>query len=150
MLTIRFEADPPASFRGELGQAINAFHARAVPLRSTRFGLSLLDGSGVVTGGLSAVAAWGWLFIDAVWVADAWRGQGGGRILMDAAEAHARRLGCHAAWLDTFQARGFYEALGYTVFGQLEDYPGPQTRWFLRKSLTAGRPAQAAQPVGPL
>lgn len=150
MLTIRFVADPPASFRGDLGQAINVFHARTVPLQSTRFGLSLVDASGAAAGGLSAVAAWGWLFIDAVWVADSWRGQGAGRMLMAAAEARARDLGCHAVWLDTFQARGFYEALGYTVFGHLEDYPGPQTRWFLRKSLSAEGQTAADQPNAPV
>ncbi len=47
-----------------------------------------------------------------------------------------RAHGCHAVWLDTFQARAhFYEALGYTVFGALEAYPDAQTRYFLRKTL---------------
>jgi ribosomal protein S18 acetylase RimI-like enzyme len=63
------------------------------------------------------------------------RGSGAGRALMAAAESHAAATGCHSAWLDSFQARDFYEALGYTVFGQLEDYPKGQTRWFLRKRL---------------
>jgi hypothetical protein len=38
---------------------------------------------------------------------------------MDRAEVHARERGCHSAWLDTFsfQARGFYEKLGYDEFG---------------------------------
>jgi len=43
------------------------------------------------------------------------RGRGVGRELMDRAEIRAREGGCHSAWLDTFsfQARGFYEKLGY-------------------------------------
>jgi hypothetical protein len=38
-------------------------------------------------------------------------------------------------WLDTFsfQARPFYEKLGYEVFGQLEDYPRGHSRYFLQK-----------------
>ena len=68
---------------------------------------------------------------------DDWRGQGVGRALMGHAEAHARERECHSAWLDTFQARGFYEALGYVPFGELEDYPPGQSRYFLRKRLVA-------------
>jgi hypothetical protein len=41
------------------------------------------------------------------------------------AEEEAAARGCHGAWLDTFefQARGFYERLGYTCFAELGDYP---------------------------
>jgi hypothetical protein len=37
------------------------------------------------------------------------------------AEQEAKARGCRGAWLDTysFQARGFYERLGYAVFGAL-------------------------------
>lgn len=47
---------------------------------------------------------------------------------------------CHSAWVDTFsfQARGFYEKLGYTVFGQL-DYPPEHRRFFLEKRLSPGK-----------
>lgn len=79
--------------------------------------------------------SWGWLFIDALLVdADA-RGQGG--CLTDRAERHAVAQGCDAAWLDTFQAKAFYEARGYTIFGALQAYPAGQTQYFLRKCLEA-------------
>jgi ribosomal protein S18 acetylase RimI-like enzyme len=47
------------------------------------------------------------------------RRRGVGRELMAQAEARAVERGCHAAWLDTFsfQARSFYEKLGYGEFG---------------------------------
>ena len=129
------DADPPPDFRTELGRRINAFHGESVPLQSRRFTLRLDGADGVLVGGLSGVISWGWLFVDALWVDEAARGQGVGRMLMARAEAYAGEQGCHAAWLDSFQARGFYEALGYSVFGALEDYPGGQTRYFLRKRL---------------
>ena len=55
---------------------------------------------------------------------------------MAAAEAEGRRRGCAIVWLDTFefQARPFYEKLGFTVFGTL-DYPAGFKRFFLQKSL---------------
>jgi ribosomal protein S18 acetylase RimI-like enzyme len=58
--------------------------------------------------------------------------------LMREAEAVARENGCTGIWLDTFsfQAPGFYEKLGYTVFGTLADYPPGHSRFFLHKTLS--------------
>jgi hypothetical protein len=58
---------------------------------------------------------------------------------MLAIEGAAEERGCERAHLDTFsyQARPFYEKLGYRVFGELEDYPPGHTRFFLRKQLRA-------------
>jgi ribosomal protein S18 acetylase RimI-like enzyme len=137
--SLTLDPDPPAAFRAELGQRINAFHAETAPAwEPRRFTLALRDADQSLLGGLSGVMAWGWLFIDAVWIDPALRGQGAGRALLARAEAHALAEGCHSVWLDTFQALGFYEAQGYVVFGALEDYPGRQARAFLRKRL---RPA---------
>jgi len=53
-------------------------------------------------------------------------------------EQAARQRGCQYAHLDTFsfQARPFYEDLGYTVFGTLDDYPPGHQRFFMQKALT--------------
>jgi ribosomal protein S18 acetylase RimI-like enzyme len=133
---LTLDASPTGDFRSELGGLINAFHAETVQMQASRFTLRLDDADGRLVGGLSGVMACGWLFVDAVWVDAALRGHGAGRALMAHAESHAAANGCHSAWLDTFQARGFYESIGYSVFGMLEDYPADQTRWFLRKGLS--------------
>ena len=127
--------DPDPALRAELARQIHAFHGHSVPHEARRFGLALRDEGGGLLAGLTGVMSWGWLFIEAVWVTDALRGSGTGRRLMARAEAHAREQGCHSAWLDTFQAEGFYRALGYERFGVLEGYPGGQSRAFLRKRL---------------
>ena len=90
-----------------------------------------------IVAGLAGETYCGWLFVKYLWVSDELRGRGIGRELMARAEARARELGCHSAWLDTFsfQARGFYEKLGYEEFGRL-DYPPDHHRHFLRKRLT--------------
>ncbi|MBS0562126.1 MAG: GNAT family N-acetyltransferase [Proteobacteria bacterium] len=127
---------PPAGFQEGLGKAILAFMNRAVPDGAARrVALMLHDAEGALVAGLSGSMQWGWLFVAALWVADDRRGCGLGRALLAHAEAHAAAEGCHSVWLDTFQARGFYERLGYEVFGALDAYPGGQTRSFLRKRI---------------
>lgn len=88
-------------------------------------------------GGLSGFTAWGWLFIEKVWLADELRGQGLAGRLLEAAEAEALRRGCNGAWLDTFNpaARAAYERQGYRVFGELTDFPTGRSRVFLQKPL---------------
>ena len=60
---------------------------------------------------------------------------------MRRAETEALARQCHHAWLDTFafQARGFYERLGYQCFGTLDDYPVGSSRYFMSKPLLEGR-----------
>lgn len=91
--------------------------------------------NGEIAGGLLAYTHWNWLFIKHLWVAEAFRRQGLGRSLMLAAESEAVGRGCRHAHVDTFdfQARPFYQKLGFQIFGQLEDYPVGHTRYFLRK-----------------
>ena len=82
---------------------------------------------------------WGtWLHVHILWVAQAARGKGHARDMMLAAEDYAVRRGCKNAHLETFsfQARPFYEKLGYSVFGELKDYPAGHAEFFMKKSLT--------------
>ncbi|WP_327438265.1 N-acetyltransferase [Pseudomonas donghuensis] len=92
---------------------------------------------GDVSGGLYGRISAGWMFIELLSVPEALRGQGVGRRLMTFAQAQARSAGCTGIWLDTFsfQAPAFYRTLGFTVFGELADYPSGHTRYFMRKLL---------------
>jgi len=67
-----------------------------------------------VVGGLLGHTRWNWLYVAKLWV-DA---RGIGTQLLMAAEELARSRGCTNASLDTFeyQARPFYEKLGYELF----------------------------------
>jgi predicted acetyltransferase/GNAT superfamily N-acetyltransferase len=103
-----------------------------------------------IIGGLYGSTFFSHLWVDLLFVPESMRGAGIGRKLM--AEAEAVRRGCRAAVLDTFsfQARGFYERLGYCVFGRLDDCPPGHSRFYLTKRLAEAmppielRPAQAA------
>ena len=79
----------------------------------------------------------GWLYIGALWVSEKARGKEYGTQLMLRIEEAAIKAGCINAYLDTFsfQAPAFYKKLGYTRFGELEDFPAGHSKIFFRKSL---------------
>jgi GNAT superfamily N-acetyltransferase len=92
---------------------------------------------GSVAAGLNGVSHWRWLYVRHVFVAPAQRGQGLGRKLMALAEKEARRRGCIGVYLDTFSedTASFYERLGFTRCGRIEDFPVGGARIYLRKTL---------------
>ena len=98
------------------------------------------DEFGDLIGGLVAETVWGWLHVRELWVAAGHRGKSYGTRLMQAAEREAMRPGCHHALLDTFdfQAREFYQGLGYAAFGSLADFPRTHVRYFMTKVLGSG------------
>lgn len=91
-----------------------------------------------VIGGLSGQTVYGWTFVKLLVVPEAYRGHGLGRQLMLEAETLARAHGSEGIWLDTFdfQARPFYEKLGFTLFGDLEASERAHARYFLKKRFT--------------
>lgn len=97
----------------------------------------LARAAGVLVGGLVGETGRGFLYVDLFWIAGPQRGRGLGSRLLLAAEAEARRRGCHSVWLDTydFQARAFYERHGYGLFGELDGFPGGHRRFYLVKRL---------------
>lgn len=116
--------------------------AQAGPSGQQSLALTVQDGEGRICGGLWAATAYGWLYTQLLALPAEARGRGLGRELMLAAEAEALRRGCRHAWVDTqFGARGFYERLGYQVFGELPDYPPGFTRSYLRKDLAGASPS---------
>ena len=112
--------------------------ARSEPRNHSPLAIFLRNGEGQIVGGLRGRTVWGWLFVSQLWVAEDLRGQDYGTKLMETAEQEARTRGCHAAYVDTFSflALDFYQKVGYTVFGTLEEFPTGHTRYFLKKALT--------------
>ncbi|MBM7405800.1 MULTISPECIES: GNAT family N-acetyltransferase [Sphingomonas] len=109
----------------------------AGPAKAEPVAILLHDEEGNSVGGLWGRSGYDWLFVEYLAVPEAWRGQGTGSALIAEAERIARARGCCGLWLDTFafQARGFYEKLGFRVFGTLEDHPRGSRRFFLSKRL---------------
>jgi GNAT superfamily N-acetyltransferase len=90
-----------------------------------------------IAGGLIGETHWGWFYINLMFVKEELRGRGFGHRILTLAEEKARQYGAKHAYLDTFsfQAPGFYEKLGYRVFGELKDFPPGHQRNYLTKQL---------------
>lgn len=102
------------------------------------FVINYSDNKGAVIAGLIAQTWWGGLEIQYLWVSAEHRGAGYGRSMMNAAEQVARERGCHMAYVDTFdfQAKAFYEKLGYCEYGSLAGYAHKFRRHYLAKMFT--------------
>jgi GNAT superfamily N-acetyltransferase len=97
----------------------------------------LKDENGDVLGGLLGDIWAAWLHVRTLAVAAPVRGRGFGKELMKRAERYAIERDCTDAFLDTFsfQARPFYEKLGYHIFGTLENHPAGHQHYFMTKKL---------------
>lgn len=131
-------ADPGAAYQPIL-DALLAFNTETAGDPNEQVFALTIDAPGTtdVAGGLWAMSLWGSFYIALVIVPQAARGRGLGSQLMRQAEDQARAWGCHNMWLDTFafQARPFYEGLGFSVFGELGGPAPAFPRYFMRKAL---------------
>lgn len=101
------------------------------------YALLLKDEAGVLVGGLIGQSRWGGFLIDILALSPPVRGQGWGAVLLTKAEAEARRRHCNHMRLDTyaFQAKAFYEAHGFAVFGQIGGPAPYYPHYFMMKRL---------------
>lgn len=95
------------------------------------------DDAGVLLGGATGQTSGTVAELRLLWVQDRLRGSGLGRALVEAFEAEARQRGCRHLIVNTlsFQARGFYERLGFRVDRVQAGYGAGVTRIWLSKSL---------------
>ena len=134
----RAEDDPKAAGRA-IGELLYRFNVEAVGKSASEpFVLTIKAPDSVeILGGLVAVSYWGSFYISDVVLPETARRQGLGSELMRQAEQAARARGCRHMWLDTFafQARPFYERLGFEVFGRLDGLEPFFPRYFMKKTL---------------
>src|SRR5262245_52224268 len=136
--SIRMSALADESIRKAILDPLVAYNQARTGRNDLRPLVIAVEGAdGGVVGGLYGRTAYDWLFVELLFVPESLRGRGLGSELMLRAETEAITRGCRHAWLDTFefQARAFYERLGYACFGELADYPVGSARYFMRKAL---------------
>ena len=129
---------PTDAVRDAIASSLSHFNAEnGYPPDRQTIAVTLANEDGQIVGGLWGKTVYDWLFVEFLVVPASLRGRNLGSRLMITAEQIAVERGCVGAWLTTFtfQAQGFYEKLGYEVFGALEKSPGENVRLFLRKHL---------------
>jgi ribosomal protein S18 acetylase RimI-like enzyme len=140
---ISIETDAAAETRKTVESGLYAYNDQfAGPMENSILTIGARNTENTIIGGLIAnlQPGWKWMTIHRLWIDEAYRRAGIGRRLLEAAEEEARKSGCLHVAVDTmeFQARGFYEKLGYSVYAVQEDYPAGHRKFLLRKTFAAG------------
>lgn len=132
------EGGPAAATARVLARGLDAYNTgKAGKSKWKRFAVSVRDKDGAIRGGVVGYTMWNWCFVELLWIDGELRGSGLGTDLLAKAEAIAARRGARHIYLDTFsfQGDGFYQRLGYEVFGELGDFPPGHRRMWLKKDL---------------
>lgn len=116
----------------EIDRRLVAFNKEQSDWDSRYFTVEIRDAEGALKGGAGGRVNLGVVEVSTLWLDKDLRGTGWGKNIVDAVAEQGRRLGASKILLDTydFQARPFYEALGFSVFGTL-DYPTGNSRYYL-------------------
>lgn len=141
-MKIELAPSPSKSDLATISQGIKSFNEEHMPdelvhEQDTRFAVFAKDDSGNVVGGIRATAFWNYCIIELLWLSEATRGKGIGSKLINETETYAREKGFQYIRTETleFQAKPFYEKLGYKVYGELDNYPKGHTTYCLVKEL---------------
>ena len=132
------ENPPPDAFQ-KIWAPLLRFNEHAVGTANARTLAILLKEptTDELIGGLWGRSLWASLYIDMMFVPETLRGNGIGTSLLRQAEQEAIRRGCRNMWTETyaFQARPFYEKLGFNIF-VVWTVPRPSfPRFFLKKDI---------------
>jgi GNAT superfamily N-acetyltransferase len=139
-ISLQIEEHPSDDELRQLVDGVRNYNRALTGYERPRAVVSILrDEQGRIIGGAHGDLWGSSVHISAMWVAKSHRGKGYGSALLTAVEQYAASRGHLLSYLETtsFQARPFYERLGYTVFGELPGIAEGCTLFLLRKELTA-------------
>jgi ribosomal protein S18 acetylase RimI-like enzyme len=135
---ISIEGEPNPADKQVMVDGMLAYHAsHGHPRKSDTYSVLVKDENEKLLGCAIVSFMWNGMSIQTVWVDEPARGQGLGQKLMTMVEAEGVKRGCTIAYTDTFtwQAPGFYEKLGYTLYGKLEGFPEGNALSYYSKKL---------------
>ncbi len=141
-LKIICEPYPPAAWREAVVRGVDQHNVAVTGLADYYpVGFFIRSAAGEVIGGLLGDIWGGWMHVGSLWVKAGSRGRGYASALMARAHRYAIEKSCTHAFLQTgsYEARPFYERLGYAVYAELKDHPvAPHRRFFLSRRLDHG------------
>jgi GNAT superfamily N-acetyltransferase len=136
---ISIEMNTADELRHAVNSGLYAYNDQfAGPMGNSVLTIGARDVDRKIIGGLIAhlQTGWKWMHVERLWVDESHRRAGIGRRLLEAAEKEAQQRGCLHVGTGTFefQAQGFYEKQGYSVYAVQEDYPVGHRKVLLRKT----------------
>lgn len=141
-LKVELSVSPSEEELKAIGDGIAAFNEQFLPNDGAfdsgfRFALIVRNDSGDIVGGIQASVVWSYCVLELLWLSEETRGSGVGSKLMHQLEDFAKEKGLRQIRTETldFQAKPFYEKLGYRVYGELENIPKGHITYFLAKDL---------------
>ena len=138
-LKLEFTLSPSLKEVATLEQGIAENTREKIGLESPQsFGFFHRDQERILAG-CNGILLYGMLYLDQLWVDKSLRGQGIGRELIERVEAFAKESHCFLVSLNTmsWEARGFYESLGYKVYATLDGLQKGSQMFSLKKELSS-------------
>lgn len=138
-ITIQYDANPKSEETKQLWQGISE-HAKQVAGLDPGEGFAfyIKDESQTILGGCSGYIFYGSIYVDLLWVHEDLRGKNYGAQLMKHAEHLGKEKNCTMMTVSTmdFEARGFYEKLGFEVEFERKGFVKGHSMFFLKKDLS--------------
>lgn len=109
--------------------------SQALPANPHPIACLVREGDRLIAGG-SGRTEYQRLFVNFLWVAEEYRGQGMARRILQKLESEAGRRGCHDAMIETLDdsVAHLYVRFGYHLVARLPHFLGPFTRHTLLKT----------------
>jgi GNAT superfamily N-acetyltransferase len=130
---------PDRAIVDQLGDEITAFNFASTNIHDgLEFFAAVRDQHGKLAAGIYGWTWGGTAWIERLWVHERHRGRRLGTNLLVALEHEARVRGCNQIALTThsFQAPDFYRRHGFTVAGEIADYPAGHAYLLMHRQLS--------------
>lgn len=141
-MKIEIDLKPTEKDAQLLSKGIDDFNHAVIPnlesiQEEVKFFVFVRDEKQKIVGGIRAICFWNTLHIELFWLSEACRGKGAGRDLITKAEQFAVENGCDKAFVETtsWQAKPFYEKMGYQLMATLQGRPKGYASHYLTKEI---------------
>lgn len=141
-MNIEITTNPNEQDAKTISQGITDFNHSEIPdlepiEKEVKFSVFARNQTKNIVGGIRAICFWNTLHIELLWLSESCRGKGVGKELIESAENFAKENGCEKVFVETtsWQAKPFYEKIGYKLIATLNDRPKGHASHYLTKKL---------------
>lgn len=137
-MRVALEENPKPEEVAHIRNSLYSFNEQyGGPRNYTPLYVFLRDDNNKVLGGILGATYWDWAVMDIFWISEEMRCKGYGSKILKLVEEEAVKRGCTDVQLNThdFQAVEFYKKYGYTVYGELKNFPEGFIKYSMQKRI---------------